>query len=59
MNKRALALANVTEQDYLKYCEDNHKPVHSKSTRTEFFAKIIEGRLVKNYDGKLIKARRK
>ena len=58
MNKNALFLANVTIQDFSKWCTDNNKPAYQTKTKTLFFEKIIYGKLVKDRNGYLVKAKR-
>lgn len=55
MNKRSLMLAGVTEEDYVKWCKDTKRAPYKTSSKTEFFNRIQEGRLVKDASGKLIK----
>ena len=59
MNKQVFKQVGVTEQDYLKWCEDNNKAHYKKETKTEFFARIQDGRLVKDSTGKLIRKNRR
>lgn len=57
INKNALKLVGVSLEDYLTWCEENHKPSYKLSSKQEFFNKINDKKLVKNNDGKLIKKR--
>lgn len=59
MNKSALKIAGVTESDFKKWCLDNKKPSYKASTKAEFFARISDGRLVKDSQGNLVKKYRK
>lgn len=59
MNQNAFKLAGVTEADYKAWCKENRRPAYKASSRTEFFARIQEGRLVKDADGRLVKKYRK
>lgn len=59
MNKKAFQIANVTEADYRNWCKDNKKVINAAESRREFFARIQDGRLVKDLNGKIIKKRRK
>ena len=58
-NKQALAVANVTESDYKNWCKENKKAAYKQSSKEEFFARIQDGRLVKDTHGKLVKKYRK
>lgn len=59
LNKQAFAIAGVTVDDYKKWCKEVGKPAYKNSTKEEFFARIADGRLVKDSSGKLIKKYRK
>lgn len=60
INKQAFNIAGVTEKDYIKWCEENHKAQYKQETKADFFARIQDGRLVKDArTGKLIKKYRK
>ena len=59
LNQQAFNLAGVTEEDYKKWCKENKKAAYLKSSKAEFFARIHDGRLVKDSSGNLIKKRRK
>ena len=59
MNNKALNLAGVSEADYRQWCKNNHKNVSSPASKSEFFAKIQEGRLVKDSKGQLVKKYRR
>jgi len=59
-NKQAFLLADVTEYDYKQWCIENKKPAYKASTKADFFARIQDGRLVKDRNtGKLVKKYRK
>ena len=55
MNKQILDILGITEDDYLNWCKMNNNPSYKSEVRTEFFAKIQDGKLVKDKDGNLIK----
>lgn len=56
INKQAFELAGVTERDYKTWCEENHKAQYKTKTKADFFARIRDGRLVKDVKtGKLVK----
>lgn len=54
MNKQIFKATGTTENDFIQWCEQNHKPKYKDSSKQEFFARIIDGRLVKK-DGKIVK----
>lgn len=59
-NKQAFKLAGVTEAEFKRWCKENHKPAYKQSTKEDFFARIQDGRLVKEEKtGKLIKKYRR
>ena len=55
INKNALKLCGVTEEDYLNWCRENKKPAYLNSSKTKFFMEIHQRKLAKDSDGKLIK----
>lgn len=55
MNQKALELANVDEGEFRKWCRENGKAYYKPETKKEFFARIQDGRLVRNEEGKLVK----
>ena len=55
INEKALKLAGVTETEFKKWCKENKKKAYLASTKAEFFAKIADGRLVRDSEGKLVK----
>lgn len=60
INKQAFKLAGVTEKDYKQWCLTNKKSAYKSSTKADFFARIQDGRLVKDkITGKLIKKYRR
>lgn len=60
INKQAFIAAGVTENDYKRWCIENKKPAYKQSTKADFFARIQDGRLVKDFTtGKLVKKYRK
>lgn len=59
-NKQIKEFMNVSNEDYLQWCKDNKKKAYKRSTKEEFFARISDGRLVKDTTtGKIIKKRRR
>lgn len=58
MNKEAFKLAGVTEDDFRRWCKENKKPMYLQSSKTEFFARIQDGRLAKDNQGKFVKKHR-
>lgn len=59
MNKQIFEAVGVTEQDYLDWCKRMNKPSYKKKTKEDFFARIADGRLVKDAHGKLIRKYKK
>ena len=59
LNKNAFKISGVTQAEYFRWCKENKKPAYLTSTKTEFFRKIQEGKLVRDSEGKLIKKRKK
>ena len=59
LNKQAFELAGVTESDYKKWCKDTGKAAYKQSSKEDFFARIRDGRLVKDSSGRLVKKYRK
>lgn len=59
MNQTALKLAGVTETEYKKWCKDNKKAPYKAATKAEFFARIQDGRLVKDKNGNIAKKYKK
>lgn len=55
MNEKAFSLAGVTQDDYKKWCKENHKASYKPETKREFFAKIQSGRLAKDSSGRLVR----
>lgn len=60
LNKQAFELAGVTEAEYKRWCKENKKAAYKPSSKEEFFARIRDGRLVRDsHSGKLVKKYRK
>lgn len=59
MNRNGLLVAGITEADYKKWCKDNKKPAYRTETKADFFARIQDGRLVKDANGNLVKKNRR
>lgn len=60
INKQAFALAGVTLAEYKRWCKDNKKAAYKQETKEDFFARIRDGRLVRDArTGKLVKKYRK
>ena len=59
LNKQAFEVAGVTENDYKKWCKENGKAAYKQSSKEDFFARIQDGRLVKDASGKLVKKYRR
>lgn len=59
LNKQALKLYNVTNEDYLQWCKTWKKAAYKPSTKEDFFTRLREGRLIKDVNGKLVRKNRK
>ena len=59
LNKQAFISAGVTIDEYKQWCKDNKKSAYLQSSKEDFFARILDGRLVRDKNGKLIKKYRK
>lgn len=59
LNKQAFKLAGVTIDEYKAWCKTVNKPAYRQETKEEFFARIQDGRLVRNSEGKLVKKYRR
>ena len=56
MNKQIESVVNVTYEDYRQWCKENNKSWYMPKVRADFFAKIQDGRLVKDATtGKIVK----
>lgn len=55
MNKTVFELANVTEEEYYKWCRKNKKSAYLIDTKRDFFTKIQQGKLVRNDKGEIVK----
>lgn len=58
MNKQIYKIVGVTENDYKSWCKENGKQAYKIESKTEFFARLADGRLVKDITGKLIRKNR-
>ena len=58
-NKQIYKLVGVTFKDYEKWCKANNKPIHNPKTKTEFFKRINEDRIMKDNASNLINVRRR
>ena len=59
LNKQALIAAGVTVDEYKKWCKENGKPAYLQSSKEEFFARILDGRLQRDKYGRLVKKYRR
>lgn len=59
MNRQLNRYVGVTETDYKNWCKENGKPSYKPETKADFFARIQDGRLVKDANGKLVKKYRR
>lgn len=55
MNKQIYKIMGVTEADYKAWCKDTNRQAYKPENRREFFARLNDGRLVKDEHGKLVK----
>lgn len=53
LNDQLKKMYNVTDADYINWCEKNKKPKSYKSSTTEFIYKLRTKRLVKDEYGQL------
>lgn len=54
LNNQIKQLYNVTDEDYVAWCNEKKKPVSYKTTVSDFVYRLRTGRLVKDSTGKLI-----
>ena len=59
MNDKSFKIAGVTMSDYKKWCKETGKAAYKPETKTDFFARITDGRLIKDESGKLVKKYKK
>lgn len=59
MNKQLYTQTGVTEKEYKAWCKEHNKPSYKPEVRQEFFARVIDNRIVKDKSGKLVKKNRK
>ena len=59
MSKQIRRWVGVTEAEYKAWCKENKKPSYKPETKADFFARIQDGRLVRDANGKLIKKYRR
>jgi len=55
INKKALALTETTEKDFLEYCKMLKKSITSTKTRKDYFRKIIDNEIVRDNNTNKIK----
>lgn len=48
MNKQIYALYGVTQNEYLAWCKEVKKPSYKLVTKRDFFARLQDGRLVRD-----------
>lgn len=53
LNEQLKKMYNITDNDYLTWCEKNKKPKSYKSSTTEFIYKLRTKRLIKDEYGQL------
>lgn len=59
MNKQTKNLIGVDDEDYRKWCKENKKSIHKKTTKEEFFKRILDQKLVKSSEtGDLMKIKK-
>lgn len=54
LNEQIKKLYDITEKDYIEWCEKNNKPKSYKDSISTFVYKLRTGRLVKDSNGKLV-----
>ena len=58
-NKQVEKMVGVDEREYRKWCKENKEPIHKAESKTKFFARIQEGRLLKDSEGNIVRKRNK
>ena len=48
VSKATLELVGITREEYIEWCKENNFPSYKKSTLSEFFARIREGRIIRD-----------
>lgn len=48
MNKQIYKIAGVTEADYKNWCKETGRKAYKAESKTEFFARLADGRLVRD-----------
>lgn len=48
MNKQIYKIAGVTENDFKTWCKDTGRKAYKPESKTEFFARLADGRLVRD-----------
>lgn len=59
LNKQAFIAAGVTVAEYKLWCKETNKKAYLQSSKEEFFARILDGRLQRDERGKLVKKYRR
>jgi len=60
MNKQIYKIAGVTENDYKQWCKENKRQAYKLESKREFFARLSDGRLVRDpLTGKLVRKNKK
>lgn len=59
MNRQLLQQVGITEAEYKRWCKENGKPSYKPEVKEDFFARIQDGRLVRDSSGKLVKKNRR
>lgn len=55
MNKQLFKEVGIKEEEFLDWCKQNQKPSYKRETKEEFFKLIRENKLIRNFDGKIVK----
>ena len=53
INQKALDLMGVTQFEFERWCKRNKKSAYKKSVQKEFIEGIINGKIIKDKDGKI------
>lgn len=48
MNKQIYKIAGVTENDFKTWCKDTGRKAYKPESKTEFFARLADGHLVRD-----------
>ena len=59
ITKKIFKVTGITEDDYREWCKTYKKSIHKPENRTEFFQKVLDGRIIRDTTtGKLVNKRK-